>query len=287
MGFETIRQVKVGELEIAFREVGEGEPLLLVHGWPLSSWTWRKVVGPLSEGFRCIALDLPGAGESLGIGERDLRMPSQSQVVGGFADALGLERTILIGHDSGGSIARGWAVESPERVSRLVLAGTEVPGHRPLPVILIQRLARLPGARSLLRATFGSQRLARSPLGFGLGFADVGRFDFDEFFESLVEPIQRSEAALDGIWRFIFDFDFADVDAVGERYDALRMPKLVLWGDGDRFFPVAQGRRLHDMLPEPRRFELVPGGGLLLHEEKPEPWVRRVRAFLEETAGLR
>ena len=137
MGFDEVHRVRVGELPVAYREAGEGEPLLLVHGWPLSSRTWRKVVPELAKSARCIAIDLLGAGETLADTERSHGLEAQGRLVGEFMDALGLDHATLIGHDSGGSVARCFATASPERVGRLVLADTEVPGHRPPFVVLL------------------------------------------------------------------------------------------------------------------------------------------------------
>ncbi|MGI9591397.1 MAG: alpha/beta fold hydrolase [Myxococcota bacterium] len=292
MSFEQVHRVKVGDLEVAFREAGDAqaggrEPIVFVHGWPLSSLTWRKVIPALASAApaRCLALDLLGAGESPLEPERDHGLAAQAELVRGFLDALGLERVTLVGHDSGGSIARDVAVAAPERVSRLVLADTEVPGHKPPFVALLSLAARVPGSRSLLARTFGSQTLARSPAGFGLCFADTGAFDFGEFHAALVAPNARSEAASRCAHKFLLDFDFGEVDALASRYPALTMPKLLIWGDRDRFFPLAQGRRLCEMLPEPRQLEVVPGAGLFVHEEKPEEWIRAVRSFLAQAPG--
>ena len=270
---------------MAYREAGQGAPVVLVHGWPLSSRTWRKVVPELARSARCIALDLLGAGESLAGTDRSHGLEAQGRLVGGFLDALGLERVTLIGHDSGGSVARCFATASPERVDRLVLADTEVPGHRPPFVLLLQGLSRLPGSPLLLRSLFSSKALAKSPIGFGLCFADLGRFDFDEFFETLVAPTARSPEALRATRRFMLDFDFAEVDSVRARYDRLGMPKLVIWGERDRIFPLRVGRHLAEMLPDPKRFAAIGGAGLFVHEEQPGAWAEAVRSFLEETSG--
>lgn len=207
MGFDEVHRVRVGELPVAYREAGEGEPLLLVHGWPLSSRTWRKVVPELAKSARCIAIDL------------------------------------------------------------------------------LQGLSRLPGSSALLRSLFSSKALAKSPVGFGLCFADLGRFDFDEFFEVLVASTARLPEGLRATRRFILDFDFADVDSARARYDRLAMPKLVIWGERDRIFPLRVGRRLAEMLPDPKRFTAIADAGLFVHEEQPGAWVEAVRSFLEETSA--
>lgn len=284
MGFETIRRIRVGDREIAYREEGSGPPLVLVHGWPLSSATWRKVVPGLAATHRCIAPDLLGAGCSRATSGDSLSLGAQAEIVRGVADALGLERFALVGHDSGGSIARAAAVAAPDRVTELVLADTEVPGHRPWPVVALQALGRVPGAAAGLGLVFGSRHLARSPLGFGTAFGDLPHFDFDEFHAAVLAPVARSADAARSCHRFLRDFDFGEIDRLRPRYDVLCMPTLVLWGERDRFFPLAEGRRLAAMLPGTVRFEVVPEAGLLVHEERPDAWVRAVQSFLAHDA---
>lgn len=283
MSFETVKRIKAGDLDVAYREEGSGDPIVLVHGWPLSSLTWRKVVPGLSSDARCIALDLLGAGESLGDPERDHSLGAQSKLVEAFADALGLERFTLVGHDSGGSIARGFAVANPGRVPRLVLADTEVPGHRPFFVTFLQRLEKLPGASLLMRSTFRSRGLARSPLGFGLCFGNLKKYDFEEFFRTLIVPNARSDQALRSTMKFMHDFDFDEVDSGQALYSELKMPKYVMWGEEDKIFPLEQAWRLLGMLPEPTRFDMFARAGLFVHEEKPEAWVSAMKSFLKYT----
>jgi pimeloyl-ACP methyl ester carboxylesterase len=151
-------------------------------------------------------------------------------------------------------------------------------------VVLLQRLVRLPGATALVRNILGSRGLARSKLGFGLCFANLADFDFDEFFQTLVAPNARSEQAVAASRKFLLDFDFAEVDSARALYDELQMPTYVLWGEEDRIFPLEQGWRLQEMLPEPKRFDMIPGAGLFVHEEKPEAWVSAVRSFLQYTS---
>ena len=285
MSFDAIKKVKVGDAEIAFREEGSGEPIVFIHGWPLSSLTWRKVVPGLSGERRCIAPDLLGAGESTCDPARDHSLGTQARLVEGFMDALGIERATIIGHDSGGSIARNLAVAIPERVSRLVLANTEVPGHKPLFVRFLERLVKLPGSLGIIRMNMTSKGIAKSKLGFGLCFANLKTFDFDEFYRTMVAPNARSDASLRTTRKFLLDFDFADVDACEAKYGELKMPKYLLWGEDDKIFPLEQGWRLRDMLPEPTRFDMISGAGLFVHEEKPAAWVSAVGSFLKYTSG--
>jgi len=280
MGFDALKKVKVGDLQVAFREEGSGGTLLLIHGWPLSSITWRKVVPKLSATTRCIAPDLLGAGETLGDPTGDHGFPVQAKIVEGFMDALGLSRATLIGHDSGGTVARIVAIANPDRVPRLVLADTEVPGHKPALVRLLKAMLALPGSMTLFAAMTRSKALAKSPLGFGTSFSSLKTFDFDDFFRVTLAPLGRSEQAMRSTLKFLKDFRFEDADATQASYHLLTMPKYLLWGEDDQIFPLEQGWRLRDMLPEPVRFDMFPGAGLLIHEERPDAWASAVGSFI-------
>ena len=66
MSWENVRTIDLPQGRIAYRERGKGQPVLFVHGWPLSSLTWRKVIPALEQRHRCIAVDLLGFGETNG-----------------------------------------------------------------------------------------------------------------------------------------------------------------------------------------------------------------------------
>lgn len=226
-----------------------------------------------------MALDLLGAGETAAPEDASLAIGAQAELVAGFVDALGLERIILVGHDSGGSVARAFAIDCPEKVSQLVLADTDVPDHRPFLAPTILRLTSVPGSRQLLAPALRSRRLAR--LSFRPFFADLGNFDFAEFYDAVIAPAAHSKAGGDGVFRFLRNFDFGDVDRAQSGYGRLTMRKLVIWGQRDRAFPIAEGRRLAGLLPAPVEFEPVPDAGLLVHEEAPDAWTERVRRFID------
>lgn len=113
MPFQEVRTVDLPQGRIAYRDSGSGEPLLFVHGWPLSSLTWRKVVPALEREFRCIAVDLMGAGETVAKLDGDFSMPAQARMLAAFLNSLGLRSVTLIAHDSGATIGRFPGEASP------------------------------------------------------------------------------------------------------------------------------------------------------------------------------
>src|SRR5215207_4002905 len=115
----------VGEARVAYYEEGNGEPLLLLHGCPFSSYIWRKVIARLSSRYRCLAPDLLGLGDTETQEGTDWSLRAQAAMVIGFLDALGIERAHVVGHDHGGAIAQLLASKHPERVDRLVISNAE------------------------------------------------------------------------------------------------------------------------------------------------------------------
>jgi pimeloyl-ACP methyl ester carboxylesterase len=116
-------------------EQGEGDPVVCLHGVPVSSYLYRKLVPELaSRGLRGVAFDFPG----LGLAERpagfDYSWSGLAAWTGAAIDALGIERCHLVVHDIGGPIGFEWAIRNPQRVRSLTALNTLVNAatfHRP------------------------------------------------------------------------------------------------------------------------------------------------------------
>ncbi len=279
---QDVRFVTLPQGRIAYRDSGDGDPLLFVHGWPVSSLTWRKVIPALEPSYRCIAVDLMGIGESQKDLDGDFSMPAQARMLAAFLDALELPSATLIAHDSGATIARILAADQPGRFPRFILFDTEVPGHVIRYFVFLQKVFRLPGAARLFGTLLRSRNFLRSRrFGFGNAAYDHSALDLDELFATATEPILRSRDHLRASIKFFVEFDWHVVDAIP--HDRLTMPKLVLWGDHDAFFPYARGRQLFEILPEPKSFSTIADCGVFPHEERPAEWLAAVQPFLAGT----
>ena len=199
-----------------------------------------------------------------------------------FLDALDLPSVTLIAHDSGATIARILAADQPQRVPRLVLFDTEVPGHVIPRFVLLQKVLRLPGSARLFETLLRSRNFLRSRrLGFGNVAYDHSALDLDDLFATTTEPILRSRDHLRASLKFFLEFDWHVVDALP--HDRLTMTKLVLWGDHDAFFPHSKGLELFGILPEPKSFATISNCGVFPHEERPADWLAAVQPFLTGT----
>jgi haloalkane dehalogenase len=262
---------------VPVRRFGAGPPLLLVHGFPLSGFTWRFLIPELARGMTCIAVDLPGLGDSRWTETTDFSFPGQGRTLHRLADALGLDTYAVLAQDTGGTFARFLALEDP-RVVRLALINTEIPGHRPPWVPFYQRLMTLPGATALLGALARSRRYVRSPMAFGGCFVDPGRLD-GEFHDEFVSPIVQSATRRDGIRRYLIGAQWEPVDELRKLHARIAIPVRLVWGREDPTFPLDQARPMLNQLPNADLVE-IGGARLLPHEERPDAVLDAVTDFL-------
>jgi pimeloyl-ACP methyl ester carboxylesterase len=274
-----VRYADVGSAEIAYRTFGDGQPLLFIHGWPLSGFTWRHCVPRLAAVRRCIVPDSPGAGDTRWKPEHEFRFRGQAEAYARFLDKLGLERVDVLAHDTGATIARELALIIGARMRTLAMINTEVPGHRPPWIRTFQQLARLPGAVASFRVLLRSPRFRRSGMGFGGCFVDMALIE-GEFHDGFVQPLVDEPARLRGQIRYLRGIDWKLVDGLATRQRDIAARTLLVWGTDDPTFPLERGRELIGQLARCEGLREVPGAKLLVHEEKPDAVVGHVLELL-------
>src|SRR5512134_2218431 len=131
--------MRFGKIQLAtgprlhFAEQGDhaGEPVVFLHGWPDSWFSFSRVFPLLPQQLRLLALDQRGFGDS-DRPQAGYAIPDLAADVVAFLDALGIERATLIGHSYGTFVARHVAITQPERVARMLLIGTGFPTSNPV-----------------------------------------------------------------------------------------------------------------------------------------------------------
>lgn len=119
------REFEAGGVRGFVREEGDGDPVVLMHGVPVSSFLYRKVVPLLAErGLRGVAFDLPGMGLAGRPLDFDYTWSGLGRWTGAAIDALGIERCHLVLHDIGGPVGLEWAVRNRDRVRSLTVLDT-------------------------------------------------------------------------------------------------------------------------------------------------------------------
>ncbi len=269
----------VGTAEIAYRTIGSGPPLLMIHGWPFSSLSFRALARRLSPRFTCILPDTPGLGETRWRDATPFAFARQTATLRAFVDHLGLGRYALLGHDTGGTLARLLALTDRERAGRLVIMNTEMPGHRPPWIPLYQRLAALPMTATSFGWLLRLPVFRRSSLAYGPCFEDARLLD-DDFHDCFVAPLLSSSRRLDGVMRYLRGIDWALIDGLATRHRELSHGALLVWGARDTVFPVAHARAMLAQFQGAGRLVEVPDARFLVHEERPEAVGDAVASFL-------
>jgi pimeloyl-ACP methyl ester carboxylesterase len=264
---EPARWLDVGSGEVGYRVVGEGPDVVFVHGWPVSGATFRRLLPHLADHVTCHLLDLPGAGSSRYSADTPLSITNHIHAVRRSIDLLDLDDVAVVGHDSGGMIARH-AVAGDPRLRALGLIDTEQSTGISWKFRSFLAGRHIPGFGAALGWLAGRPRLRRSRLVLGDAFTDRSLLDgeFDEFF---LQPLHRSAEHRRAAIRLLRSFDYQLVRELGALHRRIVVPVALVWGEDDRFFPVDWARTMVDDFPN-ANLHVIPSAGLFAHEERPE-----------------
>ena len=268
---------------IAHWSFGQGPDLLCVHGWPLSGATFRGLVPILSTEFTVHVIDLPGTGFTDYDGP--VGFEQHGETVRRVIDALALDELALLGHDSGGLIAR-LAARDDDRVRGMVFGNTEVHGHHSPIVGALAAIARLPGGIAAIGATMRIGAIRRSGLGFGGCFHDSALIE-GEFGRLFIEPLLRDPIVARSQWGLLLHADFSINDRIDAIHARLLAPVRCIWGKDDPFFPLAKARRMVASLPAGSDLIEIPNAKLFVHEEHPHTFAMHAKSFLRGLAWRR
>jgi pimeloyl-ACP methyl ester carboxylesterase len=256
----------VGAGEVAYRKVGTGPDVLFVHGWPVSGATFRTLLPHLVDHVTCHLIDLPGSGSSRFGPDTTLTIARHIESVGRVVDLLDVSDIAVVGHDSGGMIARHAVVGHP-RLRAMGLINTEPSGALSWRFRSFVSAGRLPGFGRVLGWAVGRPRIRRNKFVLGDAFADSSLLDgeFDEFF---LRPLTERPERLDAAMRLLRSFDTRYVQELAAIHRRLDIPVRLVWGDQDPFFPLSAAEVMVPTFPD-ARLTVIEGAGLFAHEERP------------------
>lgn len=260
------RLLDVGSGHVAYRRVGSGPDVLFVHGWPVSGATFRALLPHLAPHVTCHVLDLPGCGDSRFDADTPVSIDNHIHSVRRTLDLLGLDDVAVVGHDSGGLIARH-ALAGDRRLRAMGLVNTEQPQGLSFRFKLFLLPRGLPGFGAALGWVVGHRGLRRNKLILGDAFVDRSLLDGD-FDELFLEPLHEQPARLDATMRILASFEERYVLELGDLHKKITVPVQLVWGERDPFFPVAWAREMVGTFPD-ARLHVVAGASLFAHEERP------------------
>jgi len=244
-------------------DMGQGDPVLLVHGFADSTYCWHENLRCLLDaGFRVVLVDLPGLGRSelppkdfvpsvLNLGEEILA----------FADKVGLDTFSLVGGSMGGGISLYLCLNHAERINRVVLVD---------PASFPQKKKGFLGIISAHGIGNVSVQFM-GPWSVRMALKEV-YFDDDKVDDVLVHEYSRpisKPGYRSYLVRLIQEFDPPDAQKMCERFDTITVPMLIVWGDQDNWVPPEFGPRLHKLVSG-SRLEIIENAGHIPNQELPE-----------------
>lgn len=225
-----LRYLDVDGHRIAYREAGQGPAVLLVHGWPTSSYLWRNVMPAVAARHRVVALDLPGFGASGKPTDVRYNFAFFDSVFDGFLDAVGIDGQVALAvHDLGGPLGLHWAARNPDRLWALVLCNTLVYPELGEEVMEFARTLLDPARRDELTTPKYLEEAMR------LGVADESRIT-PEVVDAVTAPFATPDARLAlalagcGLRR-------AGLAEIAKWLPTVSVPVRVVYGHQDRLLP--------------------------------------------------
>lgn len=257
------RNIRCGRL-------GEGPPMVLVHGTPWSSYNLRHLIQQLSREYTVYFFDLMGYGQS-NKDEGDVSLGLQNKVLDCLLDHWELDEPIIVGHDFGGATA---------------LRTHLLDGRSFKKIILIDPVAVSPWGSPFFRHVNAHEA----------AFAGLPDYIHEAVVRTYVQTAAfkpLDEATLDGIvlpwtgeegkaafYRQMAQADSKYTDEAQALYHTISTPTLILWGREDNWIPLERGDDLHRMIPD-SDLRVVDGAGHLVIEEKPDELVEEILDFVQ------
>lgn len=265
-------RVELPGAEVNYVEIGEGEPVLFVHGISGSWQNWLENLPHFGAGHRAIALDLPGFGASP-MPSWEIDIPAYARLLGDFCEKLGIEGATLVGNSMGGFIAVEAATANPARFERLVLVAaagilnTWNPEARATATAWAWKQL---GPHMARRGREIVSRPRARELVFRPFLRYPGRLREDLLLEQIEGGLTQADGFNDALQALI-RHDIRD------RLAEIEIPTLIVWGLSDRVIPVAAAISYHRRIPH-SRLEIFERTGHVPQLERP----LRFNALLDE-----
>lgn len=248
---------------IAYRQAGQGPPLVLLHGFLCDSRCWRQQLASLSDAFTVIAWDAPGAGASSDPPD-SFTIADWSRCLAAFLDRLEIERACLVGLSCGGLLAQDFYRRHPSRVARLVLAATYAGWKGSLPEDVCRaRLARCEGDASLAPDAFTPQW--------------VPEMFTERASGGLLEELSAIIAGFHPLGFRLMARSLADTETRAI-LPTIAAPTLLLWGDDDRRSPLGIAEQMQGAI-RGAELAVIANAGHLSNMEQPDVFNAHVRRF--------
>jgi len=269
------KYIEIKNLKIAYSDVGKGDPVLMIHGFGLSSFSWENLVRKLPSNRRYIMLDLKGFGYSDKSLNGHFSPFYQARIVEEFASKLKLKNITLTGHSYGGNIAiiSLFIPEMKKRVKNLILLDSA--GYpNPLPPFI--RQLRIPMTNNLIFNHVNSEILTKVILEETYFNHEIIDNNYLREYASLM----RLPGATECLIKCAEQISTNDSSKFAARLKKINIPTLIIWGEEDQVIPVKNGYKFMSDMPD-AELVIIPKCGHVPHEERTEDTAGVISDFIE------
>jgi pimeloyl-ACP methyl ester carboxylesterase len=268
--FELSHTLDFEGRSVRYGAIGDGPPLVLIHGTPFSSAVWRRIAPHLARYRRVFYFDLLGYGRSEMKAGQDVSLGIQNRVLVALLDRWGADRPDVVAHDFGGATAlRAFLLNSRRyRTLTLIDPVALAPWGSPF----VRHVRRHEEAFAQLPAYIHAAILPAYIAG------SAHRPLSDKAMELYVEP-WRGAVGQAAFYRQIAQMDQRYTDEIEGRFEEIDCPTQILWGEEDAWIPVDRGRELVTRIPG-ASLRVVANAGHLMQEDAPEAIVAALLELL-------
>jgi len=280
---EHQRWVSVAGTPVNVIDLGEGDPILFVHGLSGSWPNWLEQLPVFARGHRVVAMDLPGFGHSP-MPREPITISAYARLLDGLCEALEISAATVVGNSMGGFVSAELAIAFPQRVERLVLvsaAGISTYRHRDVERIepYLRRLAPMLAAYTGWTAA-RSDWIARRPglrnMTLGTVTRHPGRLP------AALAAEQLRGAGKPGFMQALR----ANIDyPIAERLPEIACPTLIVWGAEDKVIPVGDADMFERLIPDSRKVVFADTGHMAMLE-RPGAFNQLLERFASEQPAL-
>jgi pimeloyl-ACP methyl ester carboxylesterase len=255
---------------VRYAVMGDGPPIVFVHGTPFSSYVWHRIAPLIARHRRVFLFDLLGYGQSEKRNGQDVSLGIQDELLADLLDHWALERPDVVAHDFGGATA---------------LRTHLLNGHDFRSLILIDPVALAPWGSPFVQHVRTHEAAFRSLPAYvhaAILPAYIRGAVKRTMPENELQPYLApwlDETGQAAFYRQIAQMDQHYTDEVEPRYGEVRCPTRILWGEDDAWLPIEQGLRLQARIPG-AELRPVPDAGHLVQEDAPEAIVAALMEIL-------
>lgn len=270
---EQSQFIEVNEMQVHYRDEGDGFPIVLVHGTAASLHTWDAWTHELKKTNRVIRMDLPAFGITGPNKNADYSLEAYTTFLHSFLEKLQLKKFHIAGNSLGGNIAWNYTADYPENVEKLILVDASgLPTNKQPPAIF--KMAKTPLLKTLFLYVTPKILIKKN---IEEVYADDSKItdELVDRYHKMALRVGNRKAFID---RAKTDFGLDSIVNIN-KLKSIQTPTLLIWGAQDLWIPLGNGIRMDRILVN-SKLEVLENSGHVPMEENPNESLKILKNFL-------